>query len=255
MGAPIARHLVLAGHAVRAYDIDPAAAERTGAKVAASPAEAAAGASFVAVIVFDDAQATEVVTAVLPVVSDGAVVAVHTTTTMGTIEQLGRLAERASVDLLDAGISGGESGAEAGTLLVLVGGAGAALDRVRPLMDVYAKEVVHAGRLGSGMALKLARNATGYAMMGAVQDAIELAMRTGVDQHVLQHVIAETGVAEQALSTFILDGLPQAQAEHLDRLATKDLDAALDLARHVDAPSDVFTATRAMFRRVARVDR
>lgn len=254
MGGPIARHLVAGGHDVRVFDVDDAAAARTGATVAATPAEAAADAAFVAVVVFDDAQATEAVRSVLPVVATGAVVAIHTTTTAGTIRDLARHAEDAGVELVDAGISGGEPGAEAGTLLVMVGGPDAAVERVRPLLDLYSKEVVHAGPLGAGMALKLARNASGYAMMAAVQDAIELARRTSVDLDVLQHVIAETGVVDQGLSTFSLGALPPDRAEHLDRLATKDLDAALDLARETSAPSDVFDATRRMFRRVAGLE-
>src|SRR6187455_2577026 len=114
MGGPMADHAVRAGHDVRVYDVSSdavAARVAAGATAAASPAEAAEGASVVGVVVFDDAQAIDVVTGpegVLRTLEPGAVVAIHTTVTLDSIHALGDAAERAGVHLLDAGVSGGE---------------------------------------------------------------------------------------------------------------------------------------------------
>jgi 3-hydroxyisobutyrate dehydrogenase-like beta-hydroxyacid dehydrogenase len=171
------------------------------------------------------------------------------------------------VSVLDAGISGGEPGAAAGTLLTMVGGPEEAVEVARPFLLTFSKEVLHAGPVGAGMALKLARNATGYAMMAAVHEAMVLARRSGVDVQMLRHTITETGVLEQALAPFALGGpdpLPTVEPgaepdalrpilEHLLHLAEKDLDQALDLAAHLAVSTPVFDATRRSFRGVTRL--
>jgi 3-hydroxyisobutyrate dehydrogenase len=269
MGGPIADHLIAAGHDVHVHDTEPAAvAARVahGARAAASPAEAAAGASFVGVVVFDDAQALDVVLGehgVLGALAAGAIIAIHTTVSLETIHRLAGASASRGVIVLDAGISGGEAGAAAGTLLTMVGGPTDAVERVRPLLSCFSKEVLHAGQNGAGMALKLARNATGYAMMVAVHEAMELAHRSGVDLALLRHTISETGVFAQALAPFTLGGpepLPadadpavRASLEHTNRLGTKDLDQALDLAARVGAPVPMLAEVRRRFHHSVRV--
>ena len=268
MGGPIADNAIRAGHAVRVFDVsDDAVRPRVelGAVAGNSPADAAMGADVVAVVVFDDAQAIEVVAGpagVLRTLTSGAVIAIHTTVTLDTIHALAAEAAAHGVTLIDAGISGGEAGAAAGTLLTMVGGADAAVAVARPFLDAYSKEVLHAGPLGAGMALKLARNATGYAMMAVVHEAMVLAQRSGVDLASLRHTILETGVLAQAMAPFDLGGPAPLRAdevaarsamEHLLRLADKDLDHTLELAAHVVADLPVITATRKSFWSVARL--
>ncbi len=220
----------------------------------------------VCVVVFDGAQALAVLDGpdgVLSTVDPGAVVGIHTTVSLETIRALAALGDARGVTVLDAGISGGEGGAASGTLLTMVGGPAEAFESARPVFEGFSKEVVHAGPLGAGMALKLARNATGYVMMAAVHEAMELAHRSGVDLDLLRHVITETGVLDQALSPFALGGPDplgddepadlRRILEHLDRLGAKDLDETIALAGTLGAPLDVVTATRDAFSRVTRV--
>lgn len=269
MGGPIADHIISAGHDVRVYDVSTdAMAPRVaaGATAAASPADAARGAQFVNIIVFDDAQAVEVVAGadgVLTTLEPGAVISIHTTVSLDTIHDLAARAEARGVFVLDAGISGGEDGAAAGTLLTMVGGPADAVDRARPVLLAFSKEVLHPGPLGAGMALKLARNATGYTMMAAVHEAMELAAASGVDLALLQHTIAETGVLQQALAPFALGGpepmdetAPEGLRtvlEHTNRLAEKDLDQALDLAGRTGATVPVIGTVREHFHRAVRL--
>ena len=233
---------------------------------AASPAEAADGASVVSLVVFDDAQATEVVTGpdgVLRTLAPGSVIAVHTTVTLDTIHALAAATDAQGVHLLDAGISGGEEGAAAGTLLTMVGGAPEAVELARPFLDSFSKEVLHAGPLGAGMALKLARNAAGYSMMAVVHESMVLAAAAGVDLDQLRHVISETGVLKQAMSSFLLGGpapLPdddtsqmRTAMEHLARLGDKDLAHTLDLAGRLGVELPLTTITRGEFPAVARL--
>lgn len=269
MGGPMADHVVGAGHDVRVFDIAPgavAARVAAGATAAASPADAATGAQVVCVVVLDDAQVTEVLTGadgVLATLAPGAVVGIHSTVTFETVERLAAVAAERGVTVLDAGISGGEPGAAAGTLLTMVGGPDEAVAAARPVFEAFSKEVVHAGPLGAGMALKLARNATGYVMMSAIHEAMELAGRAGVDLALLRHVIAETAVFDQGMAVFALGGpapLPddahpklRGAMEHTRRLADKDLDHALALAARLDAPTPVIERVRAEFHRAVRL--
>jgi 3-hydroxyisobutyrate dehydrogenase-like beta-hydroxyacid dehydrogenase len=269
MGGPIADHLIAAGYDVRVHDPSGAAVEARvarGATAERSPAEAARGADVVSIVVFDDAQATDVVSGpegVLSTLRPGAVVAVHTTVTLRTLHALAARGATRGVHVLDAGISGGEDGACTGTLLTMVGGPDDAVERARRVLLAYSKEVLHAGPLGAGMTLKLARNATFYTMMAAVHEAMTLARQAGIDLGMLEHTITETGVLDQAMTPFALGGPealpddapePQRTAmEHLDRLAAKDLDAALDLATGIGVDVPLFAATRSAFRRVARL--
>jgi 3-hydroxyisobutyrate dehydrogenase-like beta-hydroxyacid dehydrogenase len=269
MGAPIAGHLIDAGHEVRVFDISEdavAALVARGAFAAATPAEAAQDAAFVSVVVFDDAQAIDVISGadgVLPVLAAHAVIAVHTTVSIGTIHELAAACASTGVTVLDAGISGGEEGAQAGTLLTMVGGPTDAVTRATPVLLAFSKDVIHAGGVGAGMALKLARNATGYMMMAAIHEAMLLADSAGVDLALLRRTIDETGVIDQALSPFMLGGpapLPEDSPasfrtllEHVRDLGEKDLDQALDLADHVDVDLPVARRTRETFARVMRL--
>ncbi len=269
MGGPMAGHAVRAGHDVVVYDVSAEAlATRVaeGATGADSAAAAAQGASCVSLVVFDDAQVLSVLegrNGVLAALSPGAVVTIHTTVTLDTIFAAAALGEHHSVAVLDAGISGGEEGAAKGTLVTMLGGAAEAVEQARPALMSFSKEVLHAGPLGAGMALKLARNAAGYIMMAAAHEAMELAHQSGVDLKMLQHTIEATGVLQQSMAPFMLGGpVPLAETdtgglrgilEHTNKLASKDLDQALDLAQRVEAVVPIIAATREHFHRVTRL--
>jgi len=269
MGGPMTDHVIAAGFEVAVFDVAPdAVAPRVaaGAVAAGSPAEAAVGATFVGVVVLDDAQALAVVDGpdgVLRTLEPGAVVAIHSTVTLDTVHTLAAAGERHGVVVLDAGISGGEAGAQAGTLLSLVGGPGDAVEQARPVLLAFSKEVLHAGPAGAGMALKLARNAVGYAWMYAVHEAAELAHRSGVDLALRERAVRETGTFDQAFTPILLGGpepLPadappdsRAGAEHVNRLADNDLAHTLDLAARLGADLPGLEVVRREFHRSMRI--
>lgn len=267
MGGGIADNLVRAGHEVRVFDVARAAMEprvALGATAATSPADAALGAELVSIVVFDDQQVLESCLGdegVLSTLAPGAVIAIHTTATISAIRTVAEAAAARGVHVIDAGISGGESGATAGTLLVMVGGSDDAVGLARPAIEAFAKELVHAGDLGTGMALKLARNAVGYAWMSAVHEAMDFSSRAGVDPRLLRHAIVEADVLGQALTPLGMGGpepypadSPEATMfEHVARLADKDLEHALLLAADMGTAAPVLEVTRAEFRSAIRL--
>lgn len=269
MGGPMARHVIEAGFEVSLFDVSAASLEQFSesiAAVASSPADAARAADLACIVVFDDAQTIKVVcgsTGVLTTMQPGSVVTIHSTISPETLRLLADAGTKVGVTVIDAGISGGETGSSAGTLLTMVGGSAEAVALASPALMAFSKEIIHAGDLGSGLALKLARNATGYICMAAVHEAMQIATGAGIALSVLQHTIAETGVFDQALSPFMLGGPspltdndPQSLRElllHLQSLGEKDLDQALNLAEELGEDLPVTTATRQSFHSVTRL--
>ena len=155
-----------------------------------------------------------------------------------------RVAERLSavgVDVIDAGVAGGYTSAETATLVTLVGGDTPAVERARPVLDCFSKRVIHAGLLGTGMRLKLVKNAISYLAMAAAHEGQVLAETLGVAPEVVREVVDETNLLEQFFQFALererharlpVDGPADAleHARHYAEVARKDLAAAEELA-------------------------
>jgi 3-hydroxyisobutyrate dehydrogenase-like beta-hydroxyacid dehydrogenase len=206
IGGPMAGHVVAAGHDVAVYDtradrIEPLSA--AGARAATSPADAARGAELVSVVVLDDRQVLDVTTGegdVLAAMDPGAVLAVHSTVTRECLRAVDAAASERGVRVLDAGISGGVSGATAGTLLVIAGGSDETLAAARPGIEPWSGEVVHIGPLGAGMAAKIARNYIQYACFAAVHDGQALAQAADVDLATFAHIVESTHAVNSTMA-------------------------------------------------------
>jgi 3-hydroxyisobutyrate dehydrogenase-like beta-hydroxyacid dehydrogenase len=271
MGGHMCDHVAAAGHDVRAFDLSEAALDvrvAAGATRARSAADAATGADVVGITVINDAQVRAVLDGpdgVLAVAAPGTVVAVHSTVTVEAIHEFAAMAGTVGVHLIDAGISGGETGSRAGTLVTMVGGDPAVVAVSRPVLESFSKEVLHAGPLGTGMALKIARNLVGYIMMTGVHEGMLLARAAGVDLADLEHVLRETNMDAQVYAPFAFGGpealpadAPEEQRAFMAAvvaLGEKDLDNALDLARSLEVSLPLTDDARREFDAVLRSPR
>jgi 3-hydroxyisobutyrate dehydrogenase len=187
MGRPMTRRLIAAGHRVVGYDVagaNLAEAARAGVKRAASPAEAAradilitmlpAGREVREVYAGDDG--------ILIRAEPGTLLIDCSTIDVDTAREVHGLAADAGLAMLDAPVSGGVAGAEGGTLTFMVGGAGEALERARPVLEAMGKAIVHAGGPGAGQAAKICNNMILGVSMIAVCEAFALADRLGLDR-------------------------------------------------------------------------
>jgi len=196
MGFPVARHLLAAGIGVTVYDLDgakTAAAHELGAHVATSAAGAADETDAIAVFVPTDRDVLDVClgrSGVLAGACDGSVLLVCSSVRPETCAKVAAAASPA-VDVLDAALTGGVRGAQAGTVNLLVGGEPEVLDRIRPLLKPWAKTVHHLGPLGSGQVGKTANNLVHWAQICAITEALELARRAGVDVSVLRQALMD----------------------------------------------------------------
>jgi 3-hydroxyisobutyrate dehydrogenase len=249
MGLPMARRLVDAGHDLVAHDLDPARAAAASARVAPSAAEAARAAD----VVITSLPSPAAIEAVLfgeggihETIAAGATFIDMSTNSPARARALaGRLAD-AGVGALDAPVSGGPTGAENGSLSVMVGGDRALFERRRPLLAVLGRHVVHIGPSGTGQVAKLCNNLITGVTMEAISEACAVAAEADIDPGVLYGVLCNSVADSRVLRTRfpLADADPGHPVNHgysplfmLD-LLLKDLRLAVDLAQElgVDAP-------------------
>jgi 2-hydroxy-3-oxopropionate reductase len=184
MGAPMARRLLKAGHRVRVYNRSPEKARKLiadGADVAADPIDAANGAGVIFIMVPDTPDVESVAAKIEPV-ANGDQLIIDMSTIAPTAERA--IAARMRVkgaEYLDAPVSGGETGAIEGTLTIMVGGAVAAFDRARPLLEALGKRITYMGESGAGQVTKLANQIAVALSLEAAAEALLFARKGGLD--------------------------------------------------------------------------
>lgn len=259
MGLPMARNLVAAGHVVVAVDSDLGRTRLLDAPAAATPAEAA-GASEVGILSLPSPAAVEeVVLGPLGLhagAPPGFAVVDMSTGPPALARRLADKLGRASIGFLDAPVSGGPRGAEAGTLTIMAGGATEGFALLRPLLETLGSMVVHVGEAGAGQAAKLCNNLIAGATMAAIAEACAIASREGIAPAVLYDLLTcSTGDSRVLRTRFPVGGVA---AEHpashgyeplfsLDLMA-KDLDIALELAAAHGVKTPVASASRERYR-------
>lgn len=196
MGGPIAHHLARAGLPVVVADLDRAAVEGCVAadmRAVRSPAELGAGSDVVLVVVATDEQVRSVCggpDGLLAACRPGTVVLLCSSVRPDTCAAVAGVAPE-GVAVLDAALTGGVRGAEQGTINLLVGGDGAALDRVLPALRPWTGSVHHLGPLGSGQVGKTVNNLVHWAQISAITEALELGRRYGVDVPTLRRALMD----------------------------------------------------------------
>jgi len=185
MGAPMARHLVAAGHEVTGFNRSPAKAqawaEANGARSAATVAEAAQGADLFVLCVGNDDDVRSVVSEALTHLAAGAVIVDHTTTSARVAREMAALASESGRFFIDAPVSGGQAGAENGQLSVMAGGDADALARVEAAVMAYSKAIKHMGPSGSGQLTKMVNQIAIAGVVQGLAEAVHFAQVAGLD--------------------------------------------------------------------------
>ncbi len=193
MGGPMAGHLARAGYAVTAYNRSPEragkwreawAAEGMAITFADTPADAARGADIVFTCVGNDedlAQVTLGADGVLGAMAAGALLVDHTTTSADMARRLALACAARAIGFVDAPVSGGEAGAVNGKLAIMCGGTAEDVARAHPVMDSYAKAIVHVGPAGAGQTAKMANQMCIAGVLAGLSEAVRLAEAAGLD--------------------------------------------------------------------------
>ena len=238
MGRPMAANLVKAGHELLVWNRTPGK-DVEGARSAASPAEAAAGAEVIWMCVSD----TNVVESLLfgpqgveQSLTQGMVLVDSSTISPSATRKFTERVRPKGVDYVDAPMTGSKAAAEGGTLIFMVGGEEAAIEKLKPLFAAMGKLFFRMGDTGKGQAAKLAMNLQIALIYEGFAEALTLATKLGVNAETLLPVVqasmVHSGVVEYK-APFVLkrDFSPNFPL----RLMHKDIQLALEAAKEVRA--------------------
>ncbi len=197
MGSAMARSLARAGSDLLLYnrteDRCRQLAGELGARVADSPADAAAAADVTITMLADEAAVRAVWQAddgLLAGAGPGGVLVDMSTVPPDVIRSFEAAARERGAGILDAPVSGSVQLAETAKLTIMVGGEAADLERARPVLERLATRITHIGPLGSGAAMKLSVNTLIFALNQAVAEALVLAERSGIERATAYEVFA-----------------------------------------------------------------
>lgn len=219
MGAPMARNLLKAGYRLQVFDVVETLLESfrsLGATVAASAGEAARDVDAVITMLPSGAHVRSVYLGergVLSAVRAGTLLIDSSTIAPEDARAVAQAAAEKNYEMIDAPVSGGTAGAQAGTLTFIVGGEIAALERARPLLEKMGKSIFHAGRGGTGQVAKICNNMLlGIQMIGTAE-ALSLGVANGVDAATLSGIMAKSSGRNWTLEVYnpwpgVMDGVP-----------------------------------------------
>jgi 3-hydroxyisobutyrate dehydrogenase len=245
MGAPMARRLVEAGHEVTVWNRSPAKAEpfrALGARLAATPADAARDAAIV-FLNLADAQALEAVClgpdgiGAAPA-ADRVVVDHASNAPEVTGDIAARLLAANGTRWVDAPVSGGVKGATDGTLAVMAGGEAADVERIRPVVMAMARNLTHLGPVGAGQTAKLCNQVISGSLMAVIAEAVRLAQNAGIDAARLPEAFAGGFADSLPLRIFVPRMASGVHEPPIGSAASivKDLEAVVTLAARTGTP-------------------
>jgi 3-hydroxyisobutyrate dehydrogenase-like beta-hydroxyacid dehydrogenase len=197
MGRPAAEYLAASPFETFAYDVDAAALdaiEKKGATSTSSLRELAERSTVVFVFVPSDDDVRTVCLGedgLLAGARPGSVLAICSSALPETCDAVAAAGREKGVDVLDAALTGGVRGAEAGEINLLVGGDEAVLDRIRPLLDPWCGSVHHLGGLGAGQVGKTVNNLVHWAQISAINEALRFGQRLGVAPSKLREALKD----------------------------------------------------------------
>jgi 3-hydroxyisobutyrate dehydrogenase len=198
MGLGMAKNLLKAGFPVVGFDIRPEALKQlqeSGGHLVKNPLEVAKKARISILVVLNFDQIEDAVlgkTGMKDGMQAGDVVIVSSTIAPSQIRTLGQKLEAIGVQVLDAPISGGKEGAEAGTLSIMVGGQKENYERCLPILQAMGKNIYYLGGLGNGLSLKLVNNLLVAVNNLAVAEAVSLGTKAGLDPKLILEVIPKS---------------------------------------------------------------
>ncbi|HYV96973.1 MAG TPA: NAD(P)-dependent oxidoreductase [Gemmatimonadaceae bacterium] len=257
IGTPMATHLAPPATTLAVWNRTAsraqAFAERTGARAAATPADAALGAEFVITCFPTSRDVESILDGPDGLLAGMARNTILVDCTSGDPATSRRIAERLAargIGFIDAPVSGGVNGAEKGVLTIMVGGDPALLERARPVLEKFGKKIVSCGPVGAGDALKAVNNALLATHIWSLAEGLAALERAGVAPAVALDVInASSGRSNTSENLFPTRVLNRAFPRTF-RLALldKDVGIAAGVAKETNVPAQIMELTSQLFR-------
>ena len=259
MGGPMLVNLVKAGHKVKAFDLSAdamARAAEAGAQTTNDAASACRGVDVVVTMLPEGRHVRSVYTeSVLDNADVGALLIDCSTIDVSTARAVASMAAERGFELLDAPVSGGTGGADAGTLTFMVGGSTEGFARGKPILDIMGQNIVHTGGSGNGQVAKVCNNMILGATMIAVSESFVMADKLGLDAQTLYDICSTSSSSCWALNTYCpVAGPAPASPANRDyeagftaAMMLKDLRLAQGAAQDADTATPMGAAAEAMF--------
>jgi 2-hydroxy-3-oxopropionate reductase len=254
MGKPMAGHLLKAGFPLVVQNRSQAALKeliKLGAQGTDSAKDVASASDIVFTCLPDSPDIEQVVlgsNGILEGAKPGLIVVDHSTIKPATARQVAEAAAAKGVYFLDAPVSGGQLGAEAGTLTIMVGGDAAALERARPALEAYSKTITHIGASGAGQVAKCCNQMMVAAQMAAMAELLIFARKADVDPRKVVQAIR--GGAAQC---WTLDNKPERlfagnrQPGFKAYMQVKDMGIVMETAKELGMPLPATAANTQLF--------
>jgi 3-hydroxyisobutyrate dehydrogenase len=260
MGSGMAETWLKKGFAVTVWNRTRAKAEALaagGARVAATPQQAAAGAELIVAMVADEQASRDVwlgEAGALAAADPGAVLEESSTVPPEWVRELAGRAQARGLSFLDVPVAGSRAAAASGALTLFVGGDAAALERARPALEAISRQIVHLGATGAGATWKLIHNMMLAVHVATAAEAIALAAAAGFDRAQTASLV-ENGPAASFIVKFKMPRFSEQRFGDADfalRHMLKDVRYALALGDKFGAPLDVVRGAAADYERADR---
>jgi 3-hydroxyisobutyrate dehydrogenase len=249
MGGGIARNLISAGHQVLVWDIADEAMNKFSRKATLSePRKMVARCSIIFLVVPGTAEIERILNGRKGILSQsrrGLIIYDLTTSDPVRTKKLARRAKARNVDYLDAGMTGGATGADNGTLKLMIGGNKKAFNRSRPVLDAFTTELYHLGPSGSGHSMKLIFNLVVHTNFLVICEAGLMAEKSGIPLASMIEVInagnARNYASERRFPDHILSGTWDARSRIYN--LNKDVGMAVKMAKNLGLPVEIGGST------------
>lgn len=220
-----------------------------GATVARTVPEIVRTADVIGICVTDGAAVEAVAAQLLPALRPGQWVVDHSTISPEQTRDLGERVAGAGAEWLDAPVTGGDRGAAAGTLTIMVGGSAQGFSAIGAYLEAMGKKIVHVGSTGQGQLVKLVNNFIGGVALAGAAEGLLLGLRGGVALGTMMEVLSAGSAASVSLQ-LLADRLTRDDFKPGFSLANrlKDMDLAMEAARALGAPLPVGGAVAELFR-------
>jgi 3-hydroxyisobutyrate dehydrogenase-like beta-hydroxyacid dehydrogenase len=235
-GKYLAINIAEAEYDLMAYDLQSEALDEVcsrGAKRATSNGEIGAHGEIICICVLDGLQTIDVLLrtdGVLAAARPGTVIAVHSTIEPAILTQLAAASGARGIELIDAPVSGSESGAKAKTMSYMVGGSIEAFERCRPIFETSGNNIIHTGGPGSGIRAKLAHQLIICVNLLAAAEGMRLGTEAGLSPEILERVVRAGGAQSRVAERWFELKL----GAHAQRIFYKDLKLCLDFAHELN---------------------
>ena len=262
MGGPMAANLAKAGHSVKAFDLSAQAlaqAAEAGCQTAESAQDAVKGVDFV-VSMLPAGKHVEGLFVngdqpLFDLIDSNTLVIDSSTIDADTARRVAAAGAAKGIGFIDAPVSGGVGGAQAGTLTFIVGGSEAQFAQAKPVLECMGKNIFHAGDHGAGQVAKVCNNMLLGILMAGTCEALNMGMKNGLDPKVLSDIMKQSSGNNWALQVYnpvpgVMDGVPASrdyQGGFMVDLMFKDLGLAMEVSQQSASATPMGSAARALF--------